>query len=731
MNLAADNTIFSLAADAVNFTSCNIFLTGKAGTGKTTFLKYIREHSHKNTVVIAPTGVAAINAGGVTMHSFFQLPFIPFLPEKKYSEGSIESVDRYSLIKNIRFGREKIDLIKELELLIIDEVSMLRADMLDAMDEILRHYRERRKIPFGGVQVLFIGDLFQLPPVVADTEWKMMKEQYQSPFFFSAKVLEETPPLHIELKRIYRQSDEQFISLLNNIRNNEMTEVDFNLLSERFISVSSEQKRDCITLTTHNYMADEINQRELKKLKGKVFHFEGELSGNFSEKALPTELKLELKEGAQVMFVKNDSSPVKKYFNGKLATVKKIGADEIVVTLSESNEELKIEKEKWKSVRYALNNESGKVEEEELGSFTQYPIRLAWAITIHKSQGLTFDNAVIDAGKSFVAGQVYVALSRCRTLRGLQLLSKITPGSVKNDERIIAFAKKESGEVEINNIVTTEKPKYAAQLLIRTFDWKKITEELELFLQETETKKFNGKVLAFSTANNMLNSAKAQQEVAEKFTTELGKRFTENPTNQNWLNEKVTSAKKYFAAKINEELILPLNGLQSHLQGKTKVRKYSKQVNELESFLWKKVSNIQRVTFGDLLFEVEKIERENVTVQTSVSGKKTIPIAIGTEKGSSKFESLAFYKQGMNISEIAKQRDMVISTIESHLAEFIQSEEVNVFDFVNEQQIEKVKDTLAKLGDERLTPLKIELGDSFSYGKIRMAVAYLKIKQIP
>jgi hypothetical protein len=478
-------------------------------------------------------------------------------------------------------------------------------------------------------------------------------------------------------------------------------------------------------------MADDINQKELKKLKGKTFHFEGQLSGNFSEKALPTELKLELKEGAQVMFVKNDSSPAKRYFNGKLATVKKIGADEIVVTLSESNEELRIEKEKWKSVRYALNKESGKVEEEELGSFTQYPIRLAWAITIHKSQGLTFDNAVIDAGKSFAAGQVYVALSRCRTLEGLRLLSKITPSSVKNDERIIAFAKNESREIEIKNIVTEEKPKYAAQILIKTFDWKKITDELELFLQETETKKFAGKVLAFATANNMLNSSKAQQEVAVKFKTELEKRFAENPINQNWLNEKVTSAKKYFASKIKEELIAPLNTLQSHLLGKTKVRKYSKQVNELESFLWKKISEIQRATFppedgfvhlanGDLTFEVEKTERIKTEALPS-STKKAKP-----EKGSSKFETVAFYKQGMSIPEIAKQRDMAMTTIESHLAEFIPSGEVNVFDFVTEKELEKVKTALAKLGDERLTPLKAELGDSFSYGKLRMAVSYLK-----
>lgn len=723
MNLSSDNTLFTLAADAVNFTGCNIFLTGKAGTGKTTFLKYIRQHSHKNTVVVAPTGVAAINAGGVTMHSFFQLPFIPYLPEKKYGDSSIESIDRYNLIKNIRFSKEKIELIRELELLIIDEVSMLRADMLDAMDEILRHYRQRSQVPFGGVQVLFIGDLFQLPPVVADNEWGMMQEQYQSPFFFSAKVLEQDPPLHIELKKIYRQSDEHFIRLLNNIRNNEMDEMDFEILEKRTLPEVMDMKRDSITLTTHNYMADAINQRELQKLKGKVHQFEGALSGNFSEKALPTELNLVLKEGAQVMFVKNDSNPAKRYFNGKLAIIKSIDAEGIVVTFTESGQDLRIEKEKWKSVRYALNKETGKVEEEELGSFTQYPIRLAWAITIHKSQGLTFDNAVIDAGKSFAAGQVYVALSRCRTLEGLYLLSKITPASVRSDERIVEFSRKETAEFEIKNIVSTEKPKYAAQLLIKTFDWKKITEELEVFRDETQTKKFNGQVMAFTTANNILKSAQEQQKVAEKFAAELERKFSENPLNQNWLNEKVTSAKKYFASKIKEELIGPVNGLQSHLKGKTKVRKYSKQVDELEGFLWKKINEVQRVTFGDLSFEVEKIEKKEPVEQKVASGKK-----VKAEKGSSKNESLAFYKQGMTVAEIAAQRDMAMTTIETHLSEFVQSGEVNVFDFVNKSELEKVKVAMKKIGDERLTPLIAELGPQFNYGKLRMALMYLKGK---
>jgi len=717
----SDNSLFTLAADAVNFTGCNIFLTGKAGTGKTTFLKHIRQHSHKNTVVVAPTGVAAINAGGVTMHSFFQLPFLPFLPEKKYSDAHVQSVDRYTLIKNIRFSRDKIELLKELELLIIDEVSMLRADMLDAIDEVLRHFRGRRSAPFGGVQVLFIGDLFQLPPVVSDAEWAMMSEQYKSPFFFSAGVLEENPPMHIELKKIYRQSDEKFISLLNNIRNNEMEEEDYLLLEKRRLPETADMKRDCITLTTHNYMADDINRKELEKLKAKIFHFEGALTGNFSEKALPTEMQLELKKGAQIMFVKNDSNPAKRYFNGKLAIVKKIDSDGIVVSFSDSQEELKLEKEKWKSVRYALNKESGKVEEEELGSFTQYPIRLAWAITIHKSQGLTFDHAVIDAGKSFAPGQVYVALSRCRNLEGLYLLSQITNASVKSDLRIVDFSRKENAEYEIKNRVLDEKPKYAAQILIKTFDWDNLCAALEAFLQETENKKFDGKVLAFTMANNLALSAKAQQTVAQNFISQLDKKFNEPTLNLKWLEEKVVGAKKYFVSKLKEELIAPVHLLQAQLKGKTKVRKYSNQVSLLENILYKKISDIERAAFGDLTFTVEKTNRaipSEIESPKSVSDKKI--------KGSSRLETLAFYKEGMSVSDIAKQRDMAITTIEGHLAEFVKSGKVSIFDFISKPELEKIKAARKKLEEDRLTPLKNELGDAFSYGKIRMALGYLQ-----
>jgi len=721
MNDIDTNEQFSLAAETVNHTNCNVFLTGKAGTGKTTFLKYIKENTHKNTVVVAPTGVAAINAAGVTMHSFFQLPFLPYLPHRQHVFGvNSNFADKQSLFRNNRFSGEKRSLINELELLIIDEVSMLRADMLDAIDEVLRYFRGRNK-PFGGVQVLFIGDLYQLPPVATEEEWNMLKQEYESPFFFSAKVLEKNPPLFIELKKIYRQKDQQFIDLLNNIRNNCMTDADLELLQSRYNSQAIDLMEGTITLTTHNRIADDINRNELNKLDGPVFSFKGEIKGNFNDKALPTEFQLDLKPGAQVMFIKNDSNGEKRYYNGKLATIKSIIEDKITVAFTDSGEEFTLEKEKWENIQYRLNSESGKVEEEEIGSFEQYPLRLAWAITIHKSQGLTFERAVIDAGRAFAAGQVYVALSRCRNLKGLLLLSHIYPESVKSDERIVAFANRENSAEEIAEILTIEKPKYAAQTLVRTFDWRKIVCELNQLETITPTKQLPDKQLAESITTQIAEKAKEQEDVAEKFITELEKRFEEYPINVAWLNVKVPAAKKYFAGRIKEELITPINALQAHLKGKAKVRQYIAYVNAIENTLWKKIKDIERASFGNLSFEVEEMERGKIAVAP--------PRGRAVEKGASQKETLEFYKQGMKPDEIAKQRGLAHSTIESHLAEWVGSGEVNVLDFMNEELLGQVKAVVERLGSQAFGPLKAEMGDAVTYGQLKMAVSYWKNKE--
>jgi ATP-dependent exoDNAse (exonuclease V) alpha subunit len=363
-----------LATEFVLKTSENVFVTGKAGTGKTTFLRAVQKNSTKNTVVAAPTGVAAINAGGMTLHSLFQLPFNAFLPTKQRVPSNFSNI--HSLFENFKFSKAKIELIKELELLIIDEVSMLRADTLDCIDTILKTIRKNLQEPFGGVQVLFIGDLFQLPPVVKDDEWAVLKDYYDTPFFFSAQIMKESNFLNIEFTRIYRQNEEKFIRLLNKVRNNEMTEDDYYLLNERYQPEMLSELEDYITLSTHNVKVDKINQAQLQKLEGDLFEFTAKIDGDFNENALPTEMKLQLKTGAQVMFIKNDSKPEKKYYNGKLATVKKITKEEITVQFFDDGSEFKVEQEKWENIRYNYNTATDKIEEDVIGSFTQYPLRL-------------------------------------------------------------------------------------------------------------------------------------------------------------------------------------------------------------------------------------------------------------------------------------------------------------------------------------------------------------------
>ncbi len=419
------NEIFDLAYRFITETNESIFLTGKAGTGKTTFLKYLRDQSAKNMIVAAPTGVAAINAGGVTLHSLFQLPFQPYLP----TEGN-----RLQLLQNIRYNKQRINLLRKMELLVIDEISMVRCDTLDAIDSILKSVRQNRQEPFGGVQILFIGDLFQLPPVAKREEWNILNQYYDSPFFFDSKAIKEQTPLLIELNKIYRQKEESFVELLNKVRNNQMEMDDFEKLNNRYFpGFQPSAFEKYITLTTHNIQAENINQFKLQNLTTGSFTFTATIEGEFPEHVYPADANLVLKEGAQVMFIKND--PVtKKYFNGKIGVVSKLEQDKIMVDCD--GVEIEVYQEVWENIRYTLNKTDEKLEQQVLGNFLQYPLRLAWAITIHKSQGLTFGNLMIDAASSFSSGQVYVALSRCTSLEGIVLLSKIPSSAILSNHHV-------------------------------------------------------------------------------------------------------------------------------------------------------------------------------------------------------------------------------------------------------------------------------------------------------
>lgn len=427
------NQKLDFVEELVLYTDAHIFLTGKAGTGKTTFLKNLPLKTYKRMVVVAPTGVAAINAGGQTIHSFFQLPFGPLPP------GEMNAGPRSMAAQLHRMKKQKLNLMRSLDLLIIDEISMVRADVLDAIDAVLRRVRRSQK-PFGGVQLLMIGDVHQLAPVAKAEEWEVLSPYYDTPYFFGSLVLKNTPYTCVELEHIYRQHDDDFITLLNKVRNNQMDAECVRLLNTRFMpGFAPKDDEGYITLTTHNYQADQINESKLAGIKQKTLVFKAEVHGTFPENTYPTKEELELKVGAQVMFVKNDPNPEKAFFNGKIGRVVGFNDEQNSVTVQCGTERIEVSKLKWQNMEYAINPENQEIEENEIGSFTQIPLRLAWAVTIHKSQGLTFDKVIVDAGQAFAHGQVYVALSRCTSLEGLVLKTRITSNALVNDFSVNQF----------------------------------------------------------------------------------------------------------------------------------------------------------------------------------------------------------------------------------------------------------------------------------------------------
>jgi hypothetical protein len=549
----SSNTLFRLASDLVNHTSKNIFLTGRAGTGKTTFLKHVRETCPKQAVVVAPTGVAAINAGGVTIHSFFQLPFGPFVPEAKGFRQNDNITNKHTLLSRLRLNSERRKIIQQLELLIIDEISMVRCDVLDAIDLVLRHVRYRHSERFGGAQVLFIGDMFQLPPVVKEQEWSLLREYYQSPFFFDSYVAKEDPPVYIEFKKIYRQTEDQFIHLLNKVRNNEMEEEHLLALHNRYQPDFFGDRSDgYILLTTHNEKAREINAEELAKLPERLFTYKAEVKNDFPSTSFPADEFLQLKVGAQVMFVKNDTDKAKRYFNGKIGVITELCEDKILVQCKKEDVPIVVSKEKWENIRYTLDKSTRQLNEDILGEFSQYPLRLAWAITIHKSQGLTFEKAVIDAGKAFAPGQVYVALSRCTNLDGMVLHSKIRPNALCADDRIVQFTKSALPFEGLQQELVQAKKAYQERLICSLFDFRKVVngiKELQKYLL-AHTTSFNTEV--FPWMDELLNKLLLLETTSQKFHHQLQKLFvlTEKAEDNPDLEERIKTAAGWFTNEI-------------------------------------------------------------------------------------------------------------------------------------------------------------------------------------
>ncbi|HEY0739922.1 MAG TPA: helix-turn-helix domain-containing protein [Chryseosolibacter sp.] len=713
------NPAFELAADFVNNTSCPIFLTGKAGTGKTTFLKYIREHTRKKCVVVAPTGVAAINAGGVTMHSFFQLPFGPYIPVTRSSQnGSV--TDRLSLFQNMKMGSDKRELIRDLQLLIIDEVSMVRCDMLDAMDAILRHFRKKPHLLFGGVQVLFIGDLYQLPPVMPDGEWMILRDHYKSPFFFDSKALTNSSLVYIELKKIYRQNEQKFIDILNRIRNNQIEQSDLRTLNARY-RVEPAPGKKYITLTSHNYKADKINNEALNNLQGKLYQFEGSIDGEFPEKALPTDIKLQLKVGAQVMFLRNDKSEEKRFYNGKLASVVQIDKDGVRVAMNDHGDELQLEKEVWENIKYSYNPVDEKIEEEKLGSFSQYPIRLAWAITIHKSQGLTFENAIIDAGDSFAPGQVYVALSRCVSLEGLILHSRIDPECISTHDAVIEFSNSEHPEEKLGQILQQEKNVFRNATLIETFDLSNLIDFVEDHLSRMRGKTYAHIPSAIPFGVTIVKKLSEMQAVAMKFKGQLEQLLKENDLDK--IKDRSGKAIDYFSSTMTQWLGL-FDDEIANVKKQKKVKKYTKYIKELKLEVVKRIHAIEHATYGD-------VSLSNTESRVSIEQEKASldKIKDKVEKGDSQNETLALFRAGNSIYQIAEMRGLATSTIESHLATLIRTGEVEVEKVVEKSKLEKILEVLQDKDTTFLSTAKAKLGSDYSYGEIRAVVKHLEFKQ--
>lgn len=481
IELDKENVEFNNAAEFVRHTDKLVYLTGKAGTGKTTFLKYIKDTTNKNTVILAPTGVAAINAGGVTIHSFFQIPFGPFVPDdSRLRTTATGTENRETIYTTFRYREDKREIIENLELLIIDEISMVRADMLDVIDRILKVFRKKPYLPFGGVQVILIGDTFQLPPIADNEQWSILSQFYKTPFFFSSKIIEQNTPLYIELKKIYRQNEQEFIDLLNRVRVSQVSTNDYKVLNAKYNPTFSGNGSDYIILATHNKIVNETNLTKLNQLTNELFTYEANVSGTFPDKHKPTDHYLKLKVGAQIMFIKNDTGEYKRYYNGKIGKIKELEEASITVIFDDESE-VEVERAVWNNIEYSYNREQKKIVEEIVGTFEQFPIRLAWAITVHKSQGLTFEKVIADLGRAFAPGQVYVALSRCTSFSGLMLKTQLNSYAIKTDPRVIEFAQNETPGTLITEQLNTGKADFYYKKAREDFQKGKIKSAFDFF----------------------------------------------------------------------------------------------------------------------------------------------------------------------------------------------------------------------------------------------------------
>lgn len=801
-----------LAFDFVQYTSRNIFLTGKAGTGKTTFLHRLKASGIKRMAVVAPTGVAAINAGGVTIHSFFQIAPGPFVPDN-------------ALMGQKKFSRDKVRLLRSLDLLVIDEISMVRADLLDSIDAVLRRYRDRNK-PFGGVQLLMIGDLHQLPPVVKDAEWSLMRQYYDTAYFFSSKALQMSDPVCIELTHIFRQSDHAFIDLLHRIRHNQTDAATIRELNRRYVpGFSPGEEEGYITLTSHNASAQQINHSKLKEIAQPSHTFLAVIRDDFPEQMFPTDTQLVLKEEAQVMFVKNDLSREKQYYNGKIGRVSRIEDDTVYVQCPGETGEIAVQPVEWQNVRYALDESTKEVKETVVGSFTQYPLKLAWAITIHKSQGLTFDKAIIDAAHAFSHGQVYVALSRCRSLEGLVLSSPISSGSVITDQTVSAYSAAVEQNMPDKDKLLVSMRAYQRALLLELFDFSQLARRIQYCLKIAAENAHTVEADATSAWTGLMDGAQADIfDVAGKFHAQLACLLDEPglPAENTALQDRVKKAALYFEDKLKALLeqmrhspfdadnaavrksirdaaaeaervtfihwkclaactggfdtmrylrakadaALDLDNDRTtvhtpresapssspHPQLYQTLKRWRNSIaNEqhlpvymvlstralLELSTWlpatlqelaqiKGIGQRKTAQFGEDILEMvnayckeQDAERPEMPIsRKAVRAKK--------EKADTKAVSMALFRSGMSVAEIARERNFVATTIEGHLAHYVGTGELPVEDFVSKDKLGLIMEYLSAHPTNSIMTAKTALGDAVTFADLRFVMKHLE-----
>ena len=615
--MSKQNTQIELANEFIRFTGKNIFLTGKAGTGKTTFLHNLRKITSKRMVVVAPTGVAAINAGGMTIHSFFQMPFGPIVPG-----GSLDSrvIRENGARFQRKFSREKINIIKTLDLLVIDEISMVRADLLDGIDEVLRQYRNHSK-PFGGVQLLMIGDLQQLAPIVKDDEWDILRKYYDTAFFFSSSALKKTDYISIVLEHVYRQSDQKFIELLNKVRFNQTDAITLETLNRRYIpGFIGNNDEGYIILTTHNAQAQSINQTKLNNLPSKSSFLQGSVHDDFPEYSYPTDILLELKEGAQVMFVKNDTAVERQYYNGKIGIIDEIDEDCIFVKCNGDEDLIRVERAEWQNVKYSLNEETKEISETITGSFIQFPLKLAWAITIHKSQGLTFEKAIIDARAAFAHGQVYVALSRCKTLEGMVLNAPLTPKCFINSSQISDF----TADVEVHQPTKEQllasKKNYEESLLFELFGFHSIEYHLShcLKIAVSNAPSIEGN-LAATLQEIQMDTHREIHKVLSTFLQQLTLLIKKD--DREGLQERVKKASMWFYDKTQEILYMRVQNLWVETDNKTVKKTLDQAIDKLLSEIMLKSACFKACQNG---FEISSYlsARAHASIEDSAGRKK-------------------------------------------------------------------------------------------------------------